>query len=113
MLWSVYITIGNLDLKTWYNQTQLGTLLFGLISIVYKWSKDKDNKDKDLKVKIYHLVLKIILQCKCPSSTYSQLNDNNILNIVFQEIYEEGIKIQCANSFKQCYYLLFMCLIVD
>lgn len=60
-LWLVYITIENLDLKTWYNQTWPDTLLLGFISIIYEWSKDKDNKNKDLKAKIYYFVLKTML----------------------------------------------------
>ncbi len=61
ILWSVYITIGYLDSKTWQSQTQLGTLLLDSILIVHERSEDRDNKDKDLKAKIYHLAFKTIL----------------------------------------------------
>ena len=60
-LWLVYIIIGNLDTKTWHSQTQLGILFLRSISITDKWLEDKNNKDKDLKAKIYHLALKTIL----------------------------------------------------
>ncbi len=61
MLGLVYITIENLDSKTWCSQTWPSTPLFGSILVVYEWSEDEDNKDKDLKAKIYHLALKIML----------------------------------------------------
>ena len=64
-LWPVYITIGNLDSKTWRSQTRLGTLLLGSIPIVPKRLEDENNKDQDLKANIYHLVLTTMLQCKC------------------------------------------------
>ena len=60
-LWPVYITIRNLDAKTWQSQKRPGTLLLGSIFIIYKRSKDTNNKDKDLKTKIYHMALKTIL----------------------------------------------------
>ena len=65
-LWLVYITIGNLDSKTWRSQTCLGTLLLGSIPIVHEHSEDGNNKDQDLKVKIYHLALTTMLQFKYP-----------------------------------------------
>lgn len=66
MLWPAYIKIGNLDLKTWHSQIWVDILFLGSISIVHKWLKDGDNKDKDLKAKTYHLALKTMLQRKCP-----------------------------------------------
>ena len=54
-LWPIYITIGNFDAKTWHCQTRPGTLFLRSIPIVYKRLEDENNKDKDLKVKNYHL----------------------------------------------------------
>ena len=65
-LWPVYITIGNLDSKTWRSQIRPGTLLLGSIPIVHERSEDGNNKDQDLKAKIYHLALTTMLQRKCP-----------------------------------------------
>ena len=65
-LWPVYITISNLDLKTRQSQTHLGTLLLGSIPIVHECSEDGNNKDQDLKAKIYHLALTTMLQRKYP-----------------------------------------------
>ena len=65
-LWPVYITIDNLDSKTWRSQIRLGILLPGSISIVHERSEDGNNKDNDLKAKIYHLALTSMLQRKCP-----------------------------------------------
>ena len=69
----IYITIGNLDAKTRRFQKRLGTLLLGSISIIYERSKDANNKDKYLKVKIYYMVLKTMLQ-----HTYSGLSFKEI-----------------------------------
>ena len=60
-LWPVYITIGNLDSKTQRSQTRLGILLLGSIPSVHKRSKDGNNKNQDLKAKIYHLALTTML----------------------------------------------------
>ena len=60
-LWPVYITISNLDSKTRRSQTRPGTLLLGSIPIVHKRSEDGNNKDQDLKAKIYHLALTTML----------------------------------------------------
>ncbi len=97
-LWPVYITIGNLDTKTWRSQTRPGTLLLDTIHIVHEQSEDGDNKDKDLKAKIYHLVLQTMLHFKYPSSTCKWLCTNNILDIALQETYKEGIEIRCADG---------------
>lgn len=43
----------------------------------------------------------------------SQLDINNIQNIVFQKIYKEDIKIRYTNSFKQHCYPILAGLIVD
>ena len=62
ILWPVYITIGNLDTKTRQSQKRLRILLLDSILIIYKQSKDANNKNKDLKAKIYYIALKTILQ---------------------------------------------------
>ena len=64
ILWSVYITIDNLGAKMCQRQNLSNTLLLGFIPIVYKQLKNLNNKNKDLKAKIYHLALKTILKCK-------------------------------------------------
>ncbi len=65
-LWPVYITIENLDAKTRRSQKRPGTLLLSSISIIYECFKDANNKDKDLKAKIYHMALKTMLQRTSP-----------------------------------------------
>ena len=60
-LWPVYVTISNLDLKTQQSQTRPRTLLLGSIPIIYERLEDKNNKDQDLKVKIYYLPLTTML----------------------------------------------------
>lgn len=61
ILWSVYITIRNLDIKTWQSQKLLRILLSGSISIIYEWSEDANNRNKYLKAKIYHIATKTML----------------------------------------------------
>ena len=62
ILWPVYITIGNLDAKTRRSQNRPATLLLGSIPIVHERAEDSNNKDRDLKAKIYHLALKTMLE---------------------------------------------------
>ena len=62
VFWPVYVTISNLDTKTRQSQNRPGTLFLGFILIVYKQTEDLNNKDRDLKAKIYHLVLKTMLK---------------------------------------------------
>ena len=61
--WLVYITIKNQDVKIRQSQKRPRTLFLGSIPIIYEWSEDANNKNKDLNAKIYHLALKTILQC--------------------------------------------------
>ena len=61
ILWPVYITIENLDAKTWQSQKRPKTLLLGSIFIIHEWLEDANNKNKNLKAKIYYMALKTIL----------------------------------------------------
>ena len=63
VFWPVYVTIGNLDVKICRSQNRLETLLLGSISIVHKEAEDLNNKDRNLKAKIYHLALRTMLEC--------------------------------------------------
>ncbi len=47
ILWLIYITIGNLDIKTQQFQKRQETLLPDSILIIYKRFKDANNKNKD------------------------------------------------------------------
>lgn len=62
VFWPIYTTIGNLDAKLHQSQNWLGILLLGSIPIFYKQAKDLNNKNRDLKVKIYHLALETMLK---------------------------------------------------
>ena len=48
------------------SQNRLDTLLLGSIPIVHERLEDSNNKDRDLKAKIYYLALKTILERKYP-----------------------------------------------
>ena len=45
-----------------WNQQHLDTLLLGSIPIIHEQAKDSNNKNKDLKARIYYLDLKIMLK---------------------------------------------------
>ena len=60
-LGQVYITIGNSNSKTWRSQTCPGTLFLGSIPIAHERLEDGNNKNQDLKAKIYHLALTTML----------------------------------------------------
>ena len=69
-LWPVDITIRNLNAKIWQSQKLAGPLLLGSIPIIHERSEDTNNKNKDLKAKIYHMALKTMLQCTYPSFSF-------------------------------------------
>ena len=62
ILWPGYVIIGNLDVKMCRSQNRPATLLLGAIPIVHERAEDSNNKNRDLKAKIYHLVLKTMLE---------------------------------------------------
>ena len=64
ILWPLHVTIGNLDVKMYQSQNRPGIVLLSFIPIVHKRSKDTNNKDRDLKAKIYYLALKTIFERK-------------------------------------------------
>ena len=70
ILWPIYIIIENLDAKIRQSQKRSKTLLLGPIPIIHKWLKDSNNKNKDLKAKIYQMALKIMLQYTYPSFSF-------------------------------------------
>lgn len=75
--------------------------------------EDENNKNLDLKAKIYHLILKNMLKYKYLLSKYIWLDTNNIPNLALKKIYKENIEIWYSNSFKQYNYPILADLIVD
>lgn len=61
-LWPINIRIRNLDVKIWQSQKWPKTLLLVFVSSIQEQLKDANNKIKDLKAKIFHIVLKTMLQ---------------------------------------------------
>ncbi len=51
ILWSVNVTINNLDAKTYWSKNRPSILLLGFIPVVYKQAKDLNNKNRDLSPK--------------------------------------------------------------
>ena len=75
ILWLVYITIKNLDTKIRRSQKRLRMLLLGSIPIIHKWAENANNKNKDLKAKIYHIALRIMLQRSYPSFFFIDIKE--------------------------------------
>lgn len=59
---SIYIIIDNLDAKMCWSKYCLDTLPLDSILISHKRAKDLNNKDKNLKTRIYYFVLKPIFK---------------------------------------------------
>ena len=112
-LWPVYITIQNLDAKTRRSQKQLGTLLLDSILIVHKHSENANNKDKDLKTKIYHMVLKTMLQHTYPSFHYVELGIGDTNDIAALLEHKDGIKLVCVDGYKRRCYPVVASLMMD
>ena len=60
--WPIYIIIKNWDAKTRQSQKWPGTFFLSSIPIIHEQLEDANNKNKDLKAKIYYMTLKSILQ---------------------------------------------------
>ena len=69
-LWPVYITNGDWDTKIRQSQKRPETLLLGFIPIIHERLEDANNKNKDLKAKIYHMALKSMLQRTFPNFSF-------------------------------------------
>ena len=98
-IWPVYITIGNLDAKTRQSQKRPGILFLDSILIIYKRSEDGNNKDKNLKTKIYYMALKTILQRTYSSFlSVSWLEENKTLMMLQ---YDLSIQKMALNWYVQ------------
>ena len=113
ILWAVYITIGNLNAKTQQSQKRPRTLLLGSIPIVYERLEDANNKDKDLKTKIYHIALKIILQHPYLSFSLVKLRKRDTNDVVALFEHKNRIELVSANSYNRRCYPVLAGLIVD
>ena len=103
-LWQVYITIENLDTKIRQSQKRPEMLLLGFIPIVYEWSEDANNKDKDLKAKIYNMDLKSMLQRTYPSLPSVELKQRDSNDFIALLEHQDGIEFVCADGYKRhCY----------
>lgn len=62
VFWPVYVIIDNLDIKIYPSQNWPRILLLGSILIVHEWAKNLNNKNRNLKIKIYHIAIKTMLE---------------------------------------------------
>ena len=110
--WPVYITIKNLDANTRQSHKRLGILLLGSIPIVHKRSEDTNNKDKDLKAKIYHMALKTMLQRIYPNLSSIDFKKKET-PMILQHCLNINIELVCADSYKRRYYPILVGFMVD
>lgn len=75
-------------------------MLLGSIFIVHKRLEDVNNKNKDLKTKIYHIVLKTMLQYSHPSLFFVKLRKSDTNNITVLLKYKNSIELVCVDSYK-------------
>jgi len=67
--WPVYVTIGNLSHEIRRAQVVLSILLLGFILVVKKVTRNTFQKEvRDIKAKIYHESIRLILKRKLNSS---------------------------------------------
>lgn len=88
-------------------------LFLSFIPIVYKWLKDANNKNKDLKIKIYYMVFKTILQNIYPSFFFVDFKKVNSINIVILLKYKDNIELVYTNGYEKHCYFIPINLIVD
>ena len=83
------------------------------ICIVYKQLEDANNKDKNLKARIYHMVLKTMLKCISPSLPSVELRKKytNVVLVLLE--HKDGIELMCVNGNKRHCYPVLACLMVD
>ena len=82
-------------------------LFLGSIAIVDERLEDANNKNKDLKAKIYHMALNTMLQHIYPilPSMKSRKRDNNDVAALFE--HKNGIELMYADNYKtRCYPVL-------
>lgn len=72
------------------------------ISIIHKQSKDTHNKNKNLKTKILHLVLKIILDWIYPSLIFKKWDANNVIALL--QYLKDDIELVYIESYISRFY---------
>lgn len=103
-----------MDAKTQQFQKWPKTLLLDSIFIVHKWLEDANNKNKDLKAKIYHIALKTILQYTSPSFSSIDFKKKDADDVIALFKYtKDGIELVCTNDYKRRCYSVLAGLMVD
>ena len=82
-------------------------LLLGSIPIVHERLENANNKNKDLKVKMYYMALKTMLQRTYPSLSSVELGKRDTNNIAILLKHKDSIELVCADGYKRrCYPVL-------
>lgn len=76
--------------------------------ITYKQADNLNNKHRNLKAKIYYLVLRTILKRMYPTHYLKyQYKVTQVIKIALKEYYDDSIEMICANGLKRrCYPVL-------
>lgn len=82
------------------------------ILIVYERAKDSNNKDKNLKIRVYYLALKIMLKHISKLVIFCN-RQYKLFKAALIEYYKKGIEIFYANSLKHCCFPILLNVIVD
>ena len=88
-------------------------LFLGSIPFVHKRLEDANNKDKDLKAKIYHMALKTMLQHTYPNLSSVELRKRDTNNVVALLKHKDGIELMCADGYKRCSHPVLASLMID
>ena len=88
-------------------------LLLSSISIFYERSKDVNNKGKNLKTKIYYMVLKIMLQRIYSSFFFIDVKKKNIKNTAVLLEHKDCIELICEDSYKRYWYFVLAGIMMD
>ena len=88
-------------------------LLLGSIPIVYGWFKDENNKEKDLKTKIYPMALKTMLRRTYPNLFSVQLKKGDTNDVAALLEHKDSNELMCADSYKRCCYAVLAGFMVD
>ena len=85
--WPVYFIINNLNNETCRKQNVPESILFNIIPV----------KTKNVKAKVYHHSLKIMLKCRVSFNNLPAAKLNAYMKIALEEVNQISLKIECVN----------------
>lgn len=88
-------------------------LFLGFISIFYERLKNTNKKYKNLKAKIYHIILKTILQHISPSFFFVEFKKKDTNDFAILLEHKNGIELIYVDDYKRCCYPILVGFMVD